>query len=112
MKTKIKRIASIFVRAMIAQIVARAIIDAVEKKRAREMTNNEQANDIKRNIKRMKDLPSFQGNLEEIEARLSDAINNRDKALNTLYSSIDELIAADAVDGLINTDAIERGRVR
>lgn len=35
MKTKIKRIASIFVRAMIAQIVARAIIDAIERERAR-----------------------------------------------------------------------------
>ena len=35
MKTKIKRIASIFVRAMIAQIVARAIIDAVERRSVR-----------------------------------------------------------------------------
>lgn len=35
MKTKIKRIVSIFVRAMIAQIVARAIIDAIERGRAR-----------------------------------------------------------------------------
>lgn len=35
MKTKIKRIASIFVRAMIAQIVARAIIDAIERERVR-----------------------------------------------------------------------------
>ena len=35
MKTKIKRIASIFVSAMIAQIVARAIIDAIERERMR-----------------------------------------------------------------------------
>lgn len=35
MKTKIKRIASIFVRAMIAQIVARAIVDAIEKGRVK-----------------------------------------------------------------------------